>query len=85
MEAVIINFRRGRHTQNNTQMVIKVQGTDSREAAEKLVGKTVSWESPAKKQIKGTILAPHGNSGAVRAKFEKGMPGEAIAATVKIG
>ena len=84
MEAIITNYRRGRHTQTDSHMVIQVPGTDSREAAEKLVGKSVTWKSPAQKEIKGTILAPHGNKGAVRAKFETGMPGQAIGSKVSI-
>ena len=84
MDALITHFRRGRNTQHSSQMLIMVPNTATRAAAQKLVGKVVVWESPSKKQIKGVVLAPHGNKGIVRAKFETGMPGQAIASKVTI-
>ena len=84
MEGVIVNFRRGRHHQTDNQMVIQVEGISDKEKAQELVGKKVVWTSPAGKEITGKISAVHGNSGAVRAIFEKGMPGQAIGSKVKI-
>lgn len=84
MEGLILNFRGGRHTQNNYEMIIKVSEIDSKTKAEKLINKEVEWTSPAGKKIKGKITKAHGNKGAVRAKFEKGMPGQAISTTVKV-
>ncbi|MAG52804.1 MAG: 50S ribosomal protein L35ae [Nanoarchaeota archaeon] len=78
MEAVIVNFRRGRHRQNTRQIVIKVQGVKTIKDTEKLLKKAVSWTSPGGKEIKGTISASHGNSGCVRAIFERGLPGQAL-------
>jgi len=84
MNATVANFRGSKRTQNGNQMIILPEGCDTKEKASKLVGKTVVWESPAKKEIKGKITSPHGNKGAVRVHFEKGMPGQAIATKVKI-
>ena len=84
MEGTVANFRGGRHTKHNTQMIVHVKGVEDREKAAGIIGKSAVWSSPAKKEIKGTILAPHGNSGAVRIKFETGMPGQAIGQKVKI-
>lgn len=84
MEAVIVSYRRGINTQTNDQMILKVPGVTSRADAETLVGKKVTWTSPSKKEIKGQIMAAHGNSGAVRARFEKGMPGQAQATKVQV-
>jgi ribosomal protein L35AE/L33A len=36
------------------------------------------------KKIKGKIQALHGSKGAVRALFEKGMPGQAIGGKISI-
>jgi len=82
MEGTIQNFRSSRHRQYDRQMII-VAGLD-KEKALALVGKTVSWESPAKKIIKGRVSAAHGNSGAIRVIFETGMPGQALTTKVKI-
>lgn len=84
MEGIIVNFRRNRHTQKPTHMIISVEGVDRKDKAGSLVGKEVSWKSPANKEIKGKIASAHGNSGAVRAIFEKGMPGQSIGSKVQI-
>jgi len=84
MNGTISNFRGSRHTQKGNQMIVLPEGVDSREKAEKLAGKTVTWASPAKKEIKGKITGAHGNKGAVKVLFEKGMPGQSIANKVKI-
>ena len=83
MEAIIKNFRRGRTTQTDNQMVLIIEGID-KEKAKSLVGKKVSWKSPAGKEIKGEVRATHGTKGAVRALFERGMPGQAIGTKVNI-
>ncbi|MBW3020632.1 50S ribosomal protein L35ae [Candidatus Woesearchaeota archaeon] len=84
MEGTISNYRGGRHTQKDNQMVIVIEGVNTKEEAEKLSGKTVTWKSPAGKEIKGEVRGSHGNSGAVRAVFERGMPGQSLATKVSI-
>lgn len=83
-EAVIINFRRGRHRQRTNQLLLEAEGIDSRAKAAQLIGKKVVWTSPAKKRIAGRITSPHGNSGVLRARFEKGLPGTALTKKVEI-
>ncbi len=79
MEGKVISYRRGRHTQNTNQVLIRVEGE-----REKLMGKEVIWTSKAGKQIKGTVSAPHGNKNVIRAIFEKGLPGQAAGTKVEI-
>ena len=79
MEGLIVSYRRGRHTQNTRQMLIKVDGK-----REELIGKEVVWTSKSGKQIKGKISALHGNKNVVRAIFEKGLPGQAAGTKVEI-
>lgn len=85
MEGIIINYRRGRKTQTTNQMVIMIPGNDVKKS-EKLVGKEVVFTCEGKNntQIKGKITSTHGNSGAVRALFEKGMPGQAIGQKIEV-
>lgn len=85
MEAIIINFKRGRKTQTTNQMIIVAPKVDKKKA-ESLVGKKVVFtcEGKDKKTIEGEIRAPHGNSGAMRVLFEKGMPGQAIGKKVEV-
>jgi len=86
MEAVIVNYRRGKKTQKSNQMIIQVNGVDSKEKATALKGKTVIWQTPSKtkKEIRGKISKEHGNNGAVRAIFETGMPGQSLGQKVTV-
>jgi large subunit ribosomal protein L35Ae len=51
--------------------------------AGKLVGKKVVWVN-GKNPHAGRIIGVHGRNGVVKAKFAKGVPGQAIGATVTI-
>ena len=84
MEGVIINYRGSHKTQHPNQMIIKVDGYETKDKSSGLLKKTVIWTSPAGKELKGTVLKEHGNKGAVRVKFERGLPGQAIGTKVKI-
>lgn len=83
MKAQVVQFRRGRKTYKPRHFILDV-GTKNREEAEKFVGKEVEWKSSSGKIIKGKISSPHGNKGLVRARFEKGLPGQAIAGEVEV-
>jgi len=83
MEGTIVNFRRSMHTTSGNQMVIKVDSIESLEDAKKLVGKKAVFNT-GKKDITGDITSTHGNSGALRVRFETGMPGQSIGQKVKI-
>jgi len=78
-----MNFRRGRHVQTPNQMIIDV-GADSKDKAEKLVGKKVTFTTLSGKKIMGKVSASHGNKGMVRVLFEKGLPGQAIGQKVVV-
>lgn len=80
----VIQFRRGRHTIHEKHFLIEVEKVETKEEAEKFVGKEVIWKSPVGKEIKGKISAPHGNKGLVRTIFEKGLPGQAVTTEVEI-
>ncbi|MBD3313569.1 50S ribosomal protein L35ae [Candidatus Woesearchaeota archaeon] len=84
MEAVIVNFRSSRTRQKDNHMILDIPGNDSKEKAENLVGKKVVWKSPAGRPINGKIASAHGNKGAVRVIFEKGMPGQSLGTKVSI-
>lgn len=86
MEAVVSNFKGSKRSQRTTAHVILViKGVETAEKAKALVGKTVSWTSPAGNKITGEIRAAHGKRGAVRAIFERGLPGQALGTKAQIG
>ena len=84
MQGVIVNFRRGRKTQKTNHLIIYINSINNKEKAAELVGKAVVWKSPAGKEIKGKVASAHGNNGAVRVIFEKGLPGQSFSTKVEI-
>lgn len=84
MEGIIVNFRGGRHTKYNNHMILKVLDINTRKDAQKLIDKKTIWTTPSGKTINGMIVNLHGNKGAVRVIFERGMPGQAIGTKVNI-
>lgn len=84
MNGVIKNYRRGKNTQHENQYVVEVDGIETKAQASGLTGKKVVWTSSANAKIVGKVMAPHGSNGAVRAKFLKGLPGQAIGQRVSV-
>jgi large subunit ribosomal protein L35Ae len=65
-------------------MVISVSEVADKGKAAELVGKKVVWTNTKGNAITGKVSSVHGNKGAVRAIFEKGMPGQSVGTKVKI-
>ena len=84
MEAIIANFRGGKRTKYGNQMIVKIESVKNKDEAKRVIGKKVTWESPAGKKILGKVTNIHGNSGCVKVLFERGMPGQAISQRVKV-
>lgn len=83
MKGIVVQFRRGRHRIHEKHYLLDI-GLNTRDEANKMSGKIVEWKSPSGKIIRGKISSAHGNSGLVRAIFEKGLPGQAITNEVEI-
>jgi len=73
----------GIHTMHGNQLLLEMEGVDTRALASRYIGKRVIWYSPAKKQIFGKITSTHGNNGVVRAASQR-PPGTAISGKVDI-
>ena len=84
MEAIVSHYRKGRHNQTVNQMILKINEVKTKEDAKKLIDKKVIWKTPSGKEMEGKITNAHGNTGAVRAYFEKGLPGQSIGKKVII-
>ena len=84
MEGIIVHFRGSLKVKSPNQMIVHVDGVDTKEKAAKLIGKAVSWKSTAGKEIQGKIAKEHGNKGALRVIFERGMPGQSLSDKVMI-
>ncbi len=86
MAGVISHFRGSFRRKKGNHLIVVVPGIDSREKAQSYIGKTVVWNAPGKKktQIKGKVSSAHGNKGALRVIFERGLPGQSLGQEIKI-
>lgn len=83
MKGILVQFRRSRHRIKEKHYLIDI-GCKDRVEAQKMKGKEVEWKSPAGKIIKGKITDAHGNKGLLRAIFETGLPGQAVATGIEV-
>jgi large subunit ribosomal protein L35Ae len=79
----ITNYRIGIRTQSSRECLIKFNGVDSAAQAGPLMGQKVVWKG-VNKPLVGKIIGFHGKRGTVRAKFKKGVPGQALGTTVEL-
>jgi len=85
MKGQINNFRGSyKNQQGSNQVIVVVDGVSSKDSATKLIGKKITWTNTKGNSIEGKVSAAHGNKGAIRAIFEKGIPGQALGKEVKI-
>jgi large subunit ribosomal protein L35Ae len=78
MKASIESYVRGRHIIHPNKAIIRVQGIETKAKAQSLYGKKVVYTTRSGKTISGVITRYHGNKGLVQARFNKGLPGQAI-------
>ncbi len=78
-----MNYRRSVHRTRGNQVIIQPEGVSDREAAAKLIGKKVTWNT-GKRALSGEVAGAHGKKGAVRVRFTTGMPGQSLGQEVTI-
>lgn len=83
LQGFITNYRTGPRTQHPKECILKFPNIKSSGEAAHLIGRKVGWPI-AESKVRGKITALHGKSGLVRARFRKGVPGEALGALVEI-
>lgn len=83
IQGVIKNYRVGPGTQRSKECIIKFPHVTSVSEASRLIGRKVAWKL-GKKKIVGKIVALHGGKGLVRARFRKGVPGQALGTKVEL-
>ena len=83
IEGVIKNYRVGPGTQRPKECIIRFAHVTSSSEAGRLIGRKVAWKV-GKNKIVGKIVALHGDKGLVRARFRKGVPGQALGTKVEL-
>ncbi len=83
LTGLIVSYRTGPKAQRPREYVLKFPGVKSSSAAARLVGRKVAWPV-GERRVRGKIVALHGKNGALRARFRKGVPGQALGTSVEI-
>jgi large subunit ribosomal protein L35Ae len=79
----IVNYRIGIRTQMPKWCLIQIIGENSVSNADQFIGRKVILKY-GKNSFIGRIAGLHGKKGIVKANFRKGVPGQAIGATVEL-
>jgi large subunit ribosomal protein L35Ae len=82
--AVILSYRGGKKTRRLNQLLIEVDGADTKEKASSFIGMSVAWKTPSGRFIQGKITHAHGQNGVLRVRFSKGLPGEALGKKARV-
>jgi large subunit ribosomal protein L35Ae len=80
---IIVNYRVGPKTQKPKECIIQFANVNSISEASRLIGRKVAWKS-GKNMIIGKVVALHGKKGLVRARFRRGVPGQALGTSVEL-
>ena len=83
VQGFIVSCRRGPKTQKPKEYLLRFPGIESDNRAARLIGRRVAWPVRKHKAV-GKIVALHGKNGLVRARFRKGVPGQALGSPVEI-
>ncbi|MCX8171541.1 MAG: 50S ribosomal protein L35ae [Candidatus Bathyarchaeota archaeon] len=84
ISGIVVNYRLGPREQYSRECILRFPNVKSRSEAGQLIGRKVAWTDGKKNTIIGVIVAPHGNKGLVRARFRRGLPGQALGTLVRI-
>ncbi len=79
----ITNYRTGPKEQTSNEVLIEFENVNTAALASKIVGQKVTWRNGTT-QLVGKIRGPHGKNGMVRARFVRGVPGQAIGSVVEL-
>merc|ERR1712087_698672 len=90
-KGVILGFKRSKSNVYPTCTLLKIDGVRTKEDTSYYHGKKVAYIYKAKSEKKGSkfrvmwgkVRRAHGNSGVVRAKFQKNIPPRAFGAPVR--
>jgi large subunit ribosomal protein L35Ae len=84
LRGIVVNYRSGPRSQKPRECLILFPNIKSRGETGQLIGRKVAWSDGKNNTIVGVIVAPHGNKGIVRARFRRGLPGQALGTQVRI-
>ena len=81
LSGTVTAFRHSKFKQDSYQTIVQM---GSKEEAEKALGARVVWLRKDGARILGRVVASHGSKGAVRVRWKRGFPPQALGSVVKI-
>jgi large subunit ribosomal protein L35Ae len=97
VKAINIGYKRNLKNQHVQQSRLQIEGVNARSETAFYIGKRVAYvyKAPTEKKTPtgaksryrvmwGKIIAPHGNSGVVKAKFRNNLPATSIGKPVRV-
>ncbi|KAI9227438.1 MAG: 60S ribosomal protein l35a [Piptocephalis tieghemiana] len=88
----ITGFKRAKRNQRPDTTLINIEGVATPQDASFYLGKRVAYIYRTRREVNGSkvrvvwgrISRPHGNSGAVKAKFRTNLPAKVFGASVRV-
>ena len=81
LSGTVTSFRQSKHRQDSDQTIVHIANRDH---AGTLIGARVVWQRKDGLRILGRVVASHGSKGAVRVRWDRGFPSQALGSQVKI-
>ena len=81
MSGIVTAFRQSKFKQDSYQTIVQLARPDD---AGKAVGARVVWSRKDGVRILGRVVATHGSTGAVRVRWKRGFPPQALGSQVRI-
>jgi len=81
LSGTVTAFRQSKFKQDSYQTIVQLAGA---EVAQTALGARVILARPDGHQLHGRVVAGHGSKGAVRVRWNRGFPPQALGSVVKI-
>jgi len=81
LSGTVTAFRQSKFKQDSYQTIVQMASVD---VATKAVGARAVWLREDGLRIQGRVVARHGSKGAVRVRWNRGFPPQALGSQVKI-
>ena len=81
LSGTVTSFRQSKFKQDSYQTIVQLARLDD---AGKVLGARVVWLRKDGVRILGRVVAPHGTKGAVRVRWKRGFPPQALGSQVKV-